>query len=77
MAGPSGRTFVFLVTWSWKPRTGGVPVRGGPQGYRKVLSASSNEARLSVHNTCVSQFSTNDDILLICRPKLVFDPISF
>jgi hypothetical protein len=24
-----------------------VPMRGGPQGYRKVLSASSNEARLS------------------------------
>ena len=26
---------------------GGVPVRGWPQGYRKVLSASSNEANLS------------------------------
>ena len=38
----------------WRPGVGGraggpvtvVPMRGGPQGYRKVLSASSNEARL-------------------------------
>lgn len=39
----------------WRPGVGGraggpvtvVPIRGGPQGYHKVLSASSNEARLS------------------------------